>query len=81
MVSDDDRPGTDGVKLLQAVRERDPELPFLPYTGTGAEAVAGEVISPGMTDYRQTETGTATATVPSGTLKLANVVSLGKRSR
>ena len=53
VVSDYDMPGTDGIELLEAVRERDPSLPYILYTGRGSEDVASEAISAGVTDYLQ----------------------------
>ena len=58
VVSDYDMPGVDGIEFLERVRERDPDLPFLLFTGKGSEAVAGEAISAGATDYLQKDTGT-----------------------
>ncbi len=53
VVSDYDMPGTDGIELLEAVRERDGSLPYILYTGRGSEDVASEAISAGVTDYLQ----------------------------
>ena len=58
IVSDYDMPGQTGIELLEAVRERDSELPFILYTGKGSEEVASEAISAGVTDYLQKGTGT-----------------------
>ncbi|ADB62201.1 multi-sensor signal transduction histidine kinase [Haloterrigena turkmenica DSM 5511] len=58
IVSDYEMPGMDGLEFLAAVRERDPEMPFLLFTGTGSEAIAREAISAGVTDYLQKGTGT-----------------------
>lgn len=41
----------DGIEVLKAVREVDPELPFILFTDTGSESVASEAISAGITDY------------------------------
>jgi PAS domain S-box-containing protein len=51
VVSDYDLPERDGVELLEAVREDEPTMPFVLYTGKGNEAVASEAISAGVTDY------------------------------
>jgi PAS domain S-box-containing protein len=59
VVSDYDMPGTDGIEFLRAVRDRDPELPFVLYTGKGSEEVASDAISAGVTDYLQKESGTS----------------------
>ncbi|GAA0535521.1 PAS domain S-box protein [Halorubrum ejinorense] len=58
VVSDYDMPGRNGLDFLDAVRERDPDLPFILYTGTGSEAVASEAISAGVTDYLRKRGGT-----------------------
>ena len=58
VVSDYDMPGRDGTDFLEAVRETDPELPFILYTGKGSEAVASEAVSAGVTDYMQKGAGT-----------------------
>jgi PAS domain S-box-containing protein len=57
IVSDYDMPGTDGVEFLETVREDEPDLPFILFTGKGSEAVAGEAITAGVTDYLQKERG------------------------
>ncbi|MYL68284.1 hybrid sensor histidine kinase/response regulator [Halorubrum distributum] len=51
VVSDYEMPGKDGLAFLAEVRERDPDLPFILFTGGGSEAVASEAISAGVTDY------------------------------
>jgi PAS domain S-box-containing protein len=53
VVSDYEMPGRDGIAFLEAVRDREPELPFVLFTGKGSEAVASEAISAGVTDYLQ----------------------------
>ncbi|MFC6764486.1 PAS domain S-box protein [Natrinema soli] len=53
VVSDYDMPDMDGLELLAAVRERDPTMPFILFTGKGSEAIASEAISAGVTDYLQ----------------------------
>ncbi|MFC7196509.1 response regulator [Halosimplex aquaticum] len=58
VVSDYDMPGQTGIEFLETVRERDPDLPFVLYTGKGSEEVASEAISAGVTDYLQKGTGT-----------------------
>lgn len=57
VVSDFDMPEMDGIEFLEAVRERDPDLPFILFTGRGSEEVASRAISAGVTDYLQKETG------------------------
>jgi PAS domain S-box-containing protein len=58
IVSDYDMPGTDGLELLEAVRETYPDLPFILFTGNGSEEIASEAISAGVSDYLQKGTGT-----------------------
>ncbi|WP_324757675.1 hybrid sensor histidine kinase/response regulator [Haloarcula sp. GH36] len=53
VVSDYDMPEMNGLELLEAVRKRFPDLPFILFTGKGSEAVASEAISAGVTDYVQ----------------------------
>ncbi|MFP4625993.1 MAG: PAS domain S-box protein [Natronomonas sp.] len=63
VVSDYNMPGKDGLEFLRAVREYDPELPFILFTGRGSEEIASEAISNGVTDYLQKEVGTEQYTV------------------
>ncbi|WP_336136394.1 response regulator [Natronomonas amylolytica] len=58
IVSDYDMPNMNGIELLKRVREADPRVPFILFTGKGSEAVASEAISSGVTDYLQKEAGT-----------------------
>ena len=58
VVSDYDMPGRNGIEFLEAVREDDPEVPFILFTGKGSEEVASDAISAGVTDYLQKESGT-----------------------
>lgn len=53
VVSDYDMPGRDGLELLEAVRDRHPDLPFILYTGKGSEEIAAEAINAGVTGYLQ----------------------------
>jgi PAS domain S-box-containing protein len=57
VVSDYSMDGTDGIEFLSTVRERDPDLPFILFTGHGSEEVASDAISAGVTDYLQKGTG------------------------
>ncbi|WP_084509987.1 ATP-binding response regulator [Haloplanus natans] len=56
IVSDHHMPDMTGVEFLRAVREVEPELPFVLFTETGTEVAASEAISANVTDYiiRQT---------------------------
>ncbi|QGX94762.1 PAS domain S-box protein [Haloplanus rallus] len=58
VVSDYDMPGRNGIEFLETVRETDPSLPFVLFTGKGSEEVASDAISAGVTDYLQKEAGT-----------------------
>ncbi len=58
VVSDYEMPDLDGLGLLEAVRGRAPDLPFILFTGKGSEEIASEAISAGVTDYLQKESGT-----------------------
>jgi PAS domain S-box-containing protein len=57
VVSDYNMPGMNGLEFLEVVRERDPERPFILFTGRGSEEVASDAISAGVTDYLQKGTG------------------------
>ncbi|MFC5134216.1 MULTISPECIES: PAS domain S-box protein [Haloferacaceae] len=63
IVSDYDMPGADGLELLETVRDRDVDVPFVLFTGKGSEEIASEAISAGVTDYLQKEGGTDQYTV------------------
>src|SRR6056297_2142390 len=45
VVSDFEMPGMDGLALLRAVRDRDPDVPFILFTARGSEEIASEAIS------------------------------------
>jgi PAS domain S-box-containing protein len=57
IVSDYEMPGRSGLDFLEAVREDQPDLPFILYTGKGSEEVASDAISAGVTDYLQKGVG------------------------
>ena len=58
IVSDYDMPGENGIEFLERVRQLDPELPFILFTGKGSEEIASDAISAGVTGYLQKESGT-----------------------
>jgi len=55
VLSDYEMPEMDGLTLLEAVREIDPGVPFILFTGKGTEAIASRAIPAGVTDYLQKE--------------------------
>ena len=57
VVSDYDMPEMNGIELLDSIRETNPDLPFILFTGKGSEEVASEAISMGVTDYLQKSFG------------------------
>jgi len=57
VVSGYELPGADGVDFLGAVRETHPQLPFILFTAQGSEAVAGEAIDAGVTEYVRKQQG------------------------
>lgn len=63
VVSDYEMPDQNGIEFLETVRDTNPNLPFILFTGKGSETVAGEAISAGVTDYLQKETGTDQYTI------------------
>ncbi|QGN07791.1 response regulator [Halorhabdus sp. CBA1104] len=58
VVSDYQMPGVDGLQLLDRVRTRYPDLPFVLFTGKGSEEIASDAIAAGVTDYVRKGTGT-----------------------
>ncbi len=58
IVSDYDMPELNGLEVLQQVREENPELPFVLFTGKGSEEIASEAITAGVTEYLQKGGGT-----------------------
>lgn len=63
VVSDYEMPERDGLALLRDVRETNPDLPFVLFTGKGSEEIASEAISAGVTEYLQKGTATEQYTV------------------
>jgi PAS domain S-box-containing protein len=58
IVSDYEMPGLDGLGFFERVREIDPGVPFVLFTGKGSEEIASAAISAGVTDYVQKSAGT-----------------------
>jgi signal transduction histidine kinase len=58
VVSGHDLPDADGLAFLDAVRERDPDRPFVLFTGAGSEALAAEAVERGVTSYLREGSGT-----------------------
>lgn len=58
VVSDYDMPGTDGIGFLQQLREANPDLPFILFTGEGSESVAKRALLSDVTDYVEKGIGT-----------------------
>lgn len=57
IVSDYEMPEMDGIAFLDAVRQEDPDLPFILFTGKGSETIASDAIASGATDYLQKSVG------------------------
>lgn len=51
IVSDYKMPGLSGLDFLKAVREHDPGIPFIIFTGKGSETTASRAIESGVTHY------------------------------
>ena len=57
IVSDYEMPGLNGLGFFERVREIDPGVPFILFTGKGSEEIASAAISAGVTDYVRKGTG------------------------
>ncbi|MFC6716236.1 bacterio-opsin activator domain-containing protein [Natrialbaceae archaeon GCM10025810] len=57
IVCDYEMPEMTGLELLERVREDDPDLPFILFTGRGSEEIASEAIAAGVTQYLQKRPG------------------------
>jgi PAS domain S-box-containing protein len=57
VVSEYDLPESDGLDLLESVRDDHPNLPFVVFTDAGSEAVASEAIGMGANDYLPKDAG------------------------
>ncbi|MFW6317209.1 MAG: PAS domain S-box protein [Halorubrum sp.] len=78
VVSDYQMPGTDGIELLETVRDRLGDLPFVLFTGRGSERVASEAVAADVDAYL-----TKGGDDPYGTLasRVADVVSTARTHR
>lgn len=56
LISDYEMPGMNGIQLLESIKERNPALPVILYTGQGNEEVAREAFLKGASDYFTKET-------------------------
>ncbi|MFC4407537.1 PAS domain-containing response regulator [Haloarchaeobius iranensis] len=63
IVCDYEMPGMDGLDLLESVRQRRPDLPFILFTGRGSEEIASRALSAGATEYLQKGGGSDQYTV------------------
>lgn len=53
IVSDYEMPEMNGIELLGEIRNNDPDIPFILFTGKGNEDVASDAVRKGATDYIQ----------------------------
>lgn len=60
VVSDHSMPKTTGLELLEAIRERDPSLPFVLHSGEPPAAVVGSLLDHEWTDYQRKGGGSET---------------------
>lgn len=79
VVSDYDMPGTNGLELLERVRESHPNLPFVLFTGRGSEEIASEAITAGVSEYLEKQSGTEQYTVLAN--RIDNLVSQHRAER
>jgi CheY-like chemotaxis protein len=64
-------PDRNGIELLETIREDDPNLPFIFYTGQGSEDIASAAISAGVTDYLKKDTATEQDGLLAGKIRTA----------
>jgi DNA-binding NtrC family response regulator len=53
VLSDYEMSEVNGLDFLEHVRVAHPDIPFIPYTGRGSEAVASDAVARGVTEYVQ----------------------------
>ena len=58
VITDYRMPGMNGIELLEAIRETEPTLPVLLFSGEETDSVAAEIIGSGLSDYLQKGYGT-----------------------
>jgi CheY-like chemotaxis protein len=63
IVSDYNMPEIDGLEFLERVREYDPEVPFVLFTGKGSEEVAARAIEAGVDSYVRKKSGQSQFTI------------------
>lgn len=63
VISDYEMPRQDGLDFLELVRNENPDLPFILFTGKGDEEIASEAITAGVNEYLQKGSGTDQYTV------------------
>lgn len=81
IVSDYEMPDMDGLDLLETVRETEPDLPFVLFTGRGSEEIASRALSAGATEYLQKGTGTDQYTVLANRIENAVAKRRAERER
>ncbi|MFP8954651.1 bacterio-opsin activator domain-containing protein [Natrialbaceae archaeon A-arb3/5] len=79
IVSDYEMPELTGIELLERVRQDNPELPFILFTGRGSEEVASEAIAAGVTQYMQKRVGNEQYTLLAN--QITNAVSQHRTER
>jgi len=57
VLSDYEMSEVNGLDFLEHVRVAHPDIPFIPYTGRGSEAVASDAVARGVTEYVQKGSG------------------------
>ncbi|QAU14157.1 response regulator [Halorubrum sp. BOL3-1] len=71
IVSDYQMPGTDGLELLNKIRERYQNLPFILYTGQGSKEIMKQAVLDDATDYVKKGVGREQYEILSGRIRKA----------
>jgi PAS domain S-box-containing protein len=79
VVSDGRVAGTDGLELLESVRERRPDLPFVLFPREGSERLAVEAFRAGVADYVERSAGDEAAAERYGELAERVVAAVDRR--